>query len=656
MSLSCDFTHRELDIPTRTYAETTRKGVIVPQAGNSTGFPLANLAKYANTLFTATIEEGDQVEDANGTNYEVPNITPYWVGDRFEFYVCELIETQSVTLKTLTLGAQDTVTGWYAESYANTTITMNIAVKGSSRVQTVLGYHNKYEYSGLTSAIVHVGDQITDEYGDTYKIIQVTAYPTKRLTAFNYSVCALVKKEYANRPTTSGTWHLDSETLKTDSRWRHKDYLDDYLTAANLKEDNGATNASYITCFNDDELPISQIFLTKAVDLVFSVGKENAVPKQNAFHYPYAFEESVPITVCAIDKAGITATNLNEQAEQEIRRIVSTYPLGSIREITSSKPAEIDLGETKLYTQTVTISYTRVNDDYTPTYPVFDYGIAFIYEGDRVSGGSEGTWTLSAGAGSTCTQTITSDNNLYLNQTVFGADSSTINGTNLALSYTTTYKKVRWRYKTSGAATAKIVLTFSDASTQTVLAESVSGTFTMGTETITTGKTVDHITLYACDGVGTVTYDFVEIYTGSYILPNCTVIEPPVMVNDALIEIPGRVGSVNQVLGSQSMEVTMECDLDMEPAALTWKRPQTTAGKTDVNNQDVLLELHHRGSFYENWTWLDIGNPAMQFKARLIEMHPSYTGESGKVRLKWREYRHGGASGETASERFGLSL
>jgi hypothetical protein len=66
--------------------------------------------------------------------------------------------------------------------------------------------------------------------------------------------------------------------------------------------------------------------------------------------------------------------------------------------------------------------------------------------------------------------------------------------------------------------------------------------------------------------------------------------------------------------------------------------------------------LHHRGSFYENWTWLDLGNPAMQFKARLIEMHPSYTGESGRVRLVWREYRHGGASGETASERFGLTL
>jgi hypothetical protein len=111
------------------------------------------------------------------------------------------------------------------------------------------------------------------------------------------------------------------------------------------------------------------------------------------------------------------------------------------------------------------------------------------------------------------------------------------------------------------------------------------------------------------------------------------------------------------------MEVTMECDLDMQPwtgdasnTQISWKRPQTNGTKTDVNNQDVLLETHHRGSFYEDWTWIDLGEPAMQFKARLIEMRPSYSGEQGKLRLVWREYRHGNASGETANERFGLSL
>lgn len=652
---SFNVTRRELDVDAHTYAESTIKCVIVSGGGGPSDFPLANKAKFAKTGFIpGVIYEGDQIEDAFHHIYEVLNIDETPRGDEFSHNMCELLETQEVTLKTLSLGSQDTVTGWYPASYADSTITMNLAVKGSSHMQTALGYHNKYEYSGLTSAVVHVGDQIEDAEGNLYEIMQITKYPTKRADAFSYNLCALTLKSFANRPTTSGTWHLDSESLKTDPRWRHKDYLDDYLTANNLKKDNGTNNASYITCFDGADYPLPQVFLTKAVDLAFSVGKENAVPKQNAFHYPYAFEETVPITVAAVNKAGITATNLIEQAEQEIRRIVSTYPMGSIREIASSAPQEIDLGETKLYMQTVTIRYTRVNDDYTPTYPAFDYGIAFISELDRLTGGSEGTWTLTAGAGSTCTQTITSDNNLYLNQTVFSADSSTVNGTNLALS-STVYGRIKIRYKTSGNATAKVILGFSSG-TQTVLAETASSTFTVVDVAITTAKTINTITLYACDGTGTVTYDFCEIYTGTYILPNCTMLEPPIMVNDAVIEIPGRVGSVNQALGSQSLEVVTEHNLDMEPAALTWKRPQTTTHDADVNNQDALLELHHRGSFYEGWTWLDLGKPSMQFKARLIEMSPSYSGEAGKVRLKWREYRHGSASGETVNERFGLSL
>jgi hypothetical protein len=537
---------------------------------------------------------------------------------------------------------------------------MNIAVKGSSHIQTALGFYNKYEYSGLTSAIVHEGDQIEDANGDIYKIKQVVYYPTKRSTAFNYAVCALVKKSFANRPSTSGTWHLDSESLRTDPRYRHKDYLDDYLTATNLKKDDGATNASYITCFNDDELPITQIFLTKAVDLVFSIKASSVADSPELMHACYkanfAFEEYAEVTASAVDKSGITATNLVEQAEQEIRRILTAYPLGSKRKISSIKHDSTELGETKLCQTTVTIQYTRANDDFTPAYPAFDYGIAFIYEGDRLSGGVEGAWTLTQGAGSTCAQTVTSDYNLYLNQSVFGADSSTVNGTNLALS-SSVYGRIRIRYKTSGAATAKVVLGFSSG-TQTVLAETASSTFTVVDVAITTAKTINTITLYACDGVGTVTYDFIEIYTGTYILPNCTLLEPPMMTNDAVIEIPGRVGSVDQVLGAQSMEVTMESDLDMEPAALTWRLPQATAPKSTSypNNQDVLTETHHRGSFYEGWTWLKLGKPAMQFKARLTELRPSYTGEQGKIRLVWREYRHGGASGETANERFGLTL
>ena len=659
---SASVTRRELNVALRTYAETTIDGVILPQGSNVSGLPIGNYAKYAHTFFTPdVIYEGDQTEDANNDTYEVLNVQPYWWLDKFSHYTCELLKTVDVTLKTLTLGVQDTVTGWYAKAYADTTITMNLAPKGQSMIQTALGYHSKYEMSGVTPALVYEGDLVEDAAGDTYEIKQVAYYPTKRSTAFSYAVCALTKQTFADRPATSGTWHLDSELLRTDPRYRHRSYLA-YLTAVNLKEDDGATNATYITCFDGADYPISRVFLTKAVDLVFSVGKEQATAKTTYNHTIYAFEESMPITLYAVNKSGLTATNLIEQAEQEIRHIVTDYPLGSVRGISSVKHDPVDLGECTLYSTTVTIRYTRANDDYTPTAPTFAHGIAFTYEGDRVAGGVEGTWTLTQGGGSTCTQTVTSDNNLYLNQTVFGADSSTVNGTNLSLP-TNTYTKLRWRYKTSGNATAKIILTFNDTTTQTILAESASSTFTVGSASITAAETLDHITLFCCDGVGTVTYDYVQVYAGTFVLPNCVQLDPPAKLKDVIIPIPGMSGDLSHALGSELLEVTMECDLDMEPwsgdvtdTKISWKRPQTTGTKTDANKTDVFYEQLHLSGINEAWTWLDIGAPTMQFKARLTEIHPSYSGEQGRVTLVWREYRHGSANSESTSERFGLGL
>ena len=371
---SADVTRRELNVALRTYAETTIEGVILPQGGNVAGLPVGNYAKYAHTFFTAdVIYEGDQIKDANDDTYEVLNVQTYWWLDKFSHYTCELLKTVDVTLKTLTLGTQDTVTGLYALTYsAGSTKTMNLAPKGASMIQTVLGYHNKYEMSGVTSAIVYEGDKVVDASGDTYKITQVTYYPTKRSTAFSYAVCALTKVTFADRPSTSGTWHLDP-VLRTDPRYRHRTYLV-YLTAANLKEDNGTTNATYITCFDGADYPISRVFLTNAVDLVFSVGKEQATTKTTYNHYIYAFEESVPITLYAINKSGLTATNLIEQAEQEIRHIVTDYPLGSVRGISSIKHTPIDLGECTLYSTTVTIKYTRANDEYVPTLPTITWG------------------------------------------------------------------------------------------------------------------------------------------------------------------------------------------------------------------------------------------------------------------------------------------
>jgi len=502
-----------------------------------------------------------------------------------------------------------------------------------------------------------VGDEIKDANGDYYMVKTVDLWWW--LDQFSHYQCELEKRSpHALRPTTSGTWHLDSDSVKTDPRYRHKLWLDDHLTAANMKLDNGATNATVITCFDGADYPLTQVFINKDVDGVFSVGKTPVEALYSWNHYPYAFIETATIACCAVDKSGLTATNLVEQMEQEIRHIATDHPFGSLHSISRVEHNPIDIGGTVLHSSTVTIKFKRMNDDYTPAFPTFSDGIGFTYEGDRESGGAEGTWTEHDG-GSTVTISVNSERNLYFNQTVFVGDSYTETetaGADLGLS-TTLYPKIRFRYKTSGNATAKIRVTGAGYA-QTVLAETASSTWTVGTATLTAANTLDHIYLYCCDGTGTVTYDYVQIYSGMYILPNCVSMSPPFMVNDSDTQMPMRLGTSTQALGTQSMEIRMVCDLTMEPSALTWKRPQDGTPKTDYNNMDILLETlnYGGGNAQYLWVWLDIGEPIMQFKARLKEVHPSFGGEEGLVELVWSEYRHGSALSESTVERFGLNL
>jgi hypothetical protein len=395
----------------------------------------------------------------------------------------------------------------------------------------------------------------------------------------------------------------------------------------------------------------------KNLNAVFAVGTASSLPEHNFEHVTSSYLETVPITIYANDPEGsMEGTKIRWTCEAELRRVVEANyggSLGVLRRFKSIKQAVLPQGGWNIYSATYDLEYRRVNPNYAPTYPAFSYGIAFTYQGDHVAGGAEGTWTLSAGSGSTCTQTITSDKKLYLNQTVFSADSSTVHGTSLGLS-STVYKRIRIRFKTSGSVAAKVVLGFSSG-TQTVLAETVSTTFTVVDVAITDSKTINTITLYCCDGTGTVSYDFIQIYTGTYIIPVCTKLDPPFTLNDAVSEMPGRSGSSTQGLGSKSIEVSMDIDLDMEPVALTWKRPQTVSSKTDANNQDIFMEQLHLSGINQAFTWLDLGNPAMQFKARLVGVQPSYS-KDARLTLLWREFRNGSATIESTIERFGLNL
>lgn len=281
-----------------------------------------------------------------------------------------------LTRREQSLGEQDPITGWYAPSYAETTIEGSIQPKGAAFPTLNIGAYARYPHTLFTADVIRVGDEVKDA-NEEYYIVK-SADQFWWLDQFSHYQCELEKRSpYAQPPTTSGTWHLDSNSLTTDPRSRHKIWLETYLTAANMKLDNGSTNASTIISFDHPPYycPISQVFLTKNVDGIFSIGKEPVQALYTHDHYPYAFIESVPISCYTVNKAGLTATNLLEQMEQEIRHVATDHPLGSIRSIDVIRhPTPENIGGVMLYSSTVTIRYLRANDDYTPTYPTITYG------------------------------------------------------------------------------------------------------------------------------------------------------------------------------------------------------------------------------------------------------------------------------------------
>jgi len=515
-----------------------------------------------------------------------------------------------------------------------------------------------------------------------------------RLTSINF-------KMY---PSPSGTFYLDDITLtptgsatsevvwptsyygtSTDPRHRQKVLLDTWLVGNNLRKDDGVTLANYITCFGNPEYPMSKVFHTKLIDLIFCISNVEATPKEDYRHKIYAYDETVEITCYVVDKTGITATNLIEQAEQEIRRIVTVHPTGSLRKIDVTKPSFTLLGTQKLWHTTVTVNYRIANTHHNPHYPSFGHTIGFTFECDRRDGGPEGVWDLEDG-GSTGTLTVDEDNNfdMEIEAAGFVGDMDTFNDTDLDLS-TSIYTHIRFSYKTSGAAKAKIIVTGAAGYTQTVLTETASSTWAVADVELETGHTLNTVVLYCCDGVGHVWYDFVQLHGGEretyiyveprpdYILPNCVKLELPASLKAPILEIPSFSGTKTQKMGSR-LEVTMTCDLTVEVPvgageqaqvdsdtymrAAEWMRPQNDTTKTDKSNIDIFLELiHYMGSNLDYpWTWLKLGDPDMQFKAELVEVRPSLTGEDGMIDLVWREYRHGNASDETHKERFGIGL
>jgi len=145
-----------------------------------------------------------------------------------------------------------------------------------------------------------------------------------------------------------------------DARNRAKAFLDDKLTAANMKEDDDLTNASYIVAFSDPPYPLKLVFFgDKDIDIVFSVDTPTTTPKLDWDGTIIGYRETVPISIYTVDKTGITGTELRWKAEAELRRIVETYPMGSYRSLDRVAKNDKWMGGWILHSVTYNLTYER---------------------------------------------------------------------------------------------------------------------------------------------------------------------------------------------------------------------------------------------------------------------------------------------------------
>lgn len=145
---------------------------------------------------------------------------------------------------------------------------------------------------------------------------------------------------------------------------RMKVYIDLYWTAANVTKDDGSTPTSTISAFDWPDYPLTRVFLDKAVDGIISIGQANSSGIVDSDHFPYAYEEKVPVTFATVDKAGITGIKLLGKMEEELRRILETYPIvtgvpASLRRITGDVPKTQRIGSFYLFSVEYTVSYKR---------------------------------------------------------------------------------------------------------------------------------------------------------------------------------------------------------------------------------------------------------------------------------------------------------
>lgn len=257
-----------------------------------------------------------------------------------------------VTLRTLVLGAQDSVTGWYAPSYTESDIDMIIQPRGTRVAGMPAGIFAREDAVGINASPTKIGDQIKTQANIYYEIISIKKHSL--LDSFMYYETQLHELPMYQEGATTA----DVFATPRDPRERTRVWIDTYLTPVNITKEDGSL-ASTITAFGMPDYPITKVYLTKGVDGVFALMEVESSPLIGHDQSIHGYDEVVPIQLLAINKPEVMGTKLIQRMENELRSIAETYPLGSQRNLNSKRDVTTHLGSTTIYGREWRLNYRR---------------------------------------------------------------------------------------------------------------------------------------------------------------------------------------------------------------------------------------------------------------------------------------------------------
>lgn len=147
----------------------------------------------------------------------------------------------------------------------------------------------------------------------------------------------------------------------------------------------------------------------------------------------------------------------------------------------------------------------------------------------------------------------------------------------------------------------------------------------------------------------TITYG--DNQASSYTFPNITNInlnEPD--IGDIRDLPPSRIGDILQILGMSDYEITITCDLSVEPAAKTWKRPQSSISKTDTTAWEVFAEIKFGGKTDSDQIYQNLNLYGANIPVRLTRFEIN----EDTLTVVFKHYSDANGSSGTYSDWFGL--